>query len=341
MKKSLVALAVLAGFAGTAAAQSSVTLFGVIDLAARYTKANGQNTKQLTNDGSSSSRIGVRGVEDLGGGLKAGFWLEGALSADTGTADASRFWGRRASVSLMGEFGEVRLGRGKTSTRLVVDDFDVYSTTGLGDITRVYSLLGSNIDNINRSDNLVQYFLPSTGLGGVYGSFDVGAGEGTDGKKFFGGRLGYKEGALHIAGGYQSTDSLGSKYKLASLGASYDFGVVKVNGLVSQAKFLNRKQTILTVGGVVPVTANGFVTAQFSKASTNGAADSANTTGPGDAKFYTIGYQHNLSKRTALYSTASLIDNSGRANFKVQSNAVNAARGGKSGGLDVGIKHSF
>ena len=125
MKKSLVALAVLAGFAGAAAAQSSVTLFGVIDVAARYTKANGQDTKQLTNDGSSSSRFGVRGVEDLGGGLKAGFWLEGALAADTGTADATRFWGRRASVSLMGDFGEVRLGRGKTSTRLVVDDFDV------------------------------------------------------------------------------------------------------------------------------------------------------------------------------------------------------------------------
>ena len=169
MKKSLVALAVLAGFAGAAAAQSSVTLFGVIDVAARYTKANGQDTKQLSNDGSSSSRIGVRGVEDLGGGLKAGFWLEGALAADTGTADSSRFWGRRASVSLMGDFGEVRLGRGKTSTRLVVDDFDVYTTTGLGDVTRTYSLLGSGIDTFNRADNLVQYFLPAD-LGGVYGS---------------------------------------------------------------------------------------------------------------------------------------------------------------------------
>lgn len=88
MKKSIVALSVLASFAGVAAAQtSSVTLFGVVDLAARYTKANGNDTKQLSNDGSSSSRLGVRGVEDLGGGLKAGFWLESALSADTGTVD--------------------------------------------------------------------------------------------------------------------------------------------------------------------------------------------------------------------------------------------------------------
>ncbi|MFX1679701.1 porin [Mitsuaria sp. CC2] len=338
MKKSLVALAVLAGFAGAAAAQSSVTLFGVIDVAARYTKANGNDTKQLTNDGSSSSRIGVRGVEDLGGGLKAGFWLEGALAADTGTADASRFWGRRASVSLMGDFGEVRLGRGKTSTRLVVDDFDVYSTTGLGDVTRTYSLLGSNIDTINRSDNLVQYFLPAD-LGGVYGSFDVAAGEGTDGKKSFGGRLGYKIADFNVAGGYQSTDSLGSKFKQLSLGASYDFKVVKVQGLFSQLKFGSRKQNLFTVGAVVPVTAAGSVTAQYTKAETNGAADAV-VASRGDAQAFSIGYQHNLSKRTALYTTASIIDND-NANFRVQNNAVAAARGGKSGGLDVGVKHSF
>lgn len=343
MKKSLVALAVLAGFAGAASAQSSVTLFGVIDVAARYTKANGNDTKQLSNDGSSSSRIGVRGVEDLGGGLKAGFWLEGALSADTGTADATRFWGRRASVSLMGDFGEVRLGRGKTSTRLVVDDFDVYSTTGLGDVTRTYSLLGSNIDTNNRSDNLVQYFLPAD-LGGVYGSFDVAAGEGTDGKKMFGGRLGYKVGDLNVAGGYQTTDSLNSKYKQFSLGGSYDFKVVKVQGLFSQLKFGSRKQNVYTIGAVVPVTAAGSVTAQYTKAETNGTADrdfiqrGVNTAG--DAQAFTVGYQHNLSKRTALYTTASIIDND-NGTFKVANNAVNAVRGGKSGGLDVGIKHSF
>lgn len=340
MKKSLVALAVLAGFAGAAAAQSSVTLFGVIDVAARYTKANGQNVKQLTNDGSSSSRFGVRGVEDLGGGLKAGFWLESALSADTGTADSSRFWGRRASVSLMGDFGEVRLGRGKTSTRLVVDDFDVYSTTGLGDVTRVYNTLGSSTQTINRADNLAQYFLPG-GLGGAYGSFDVAAGEGTVGGKSYGGRLGWKDSAINVAAGYQSTEGVGTaKFKQLSLGGSYDFGMAKVSGLWTQLKFNSLKQNIYTIGAVVPVTTAGSVLAQFSDAETNNAADASNTAA-GDAKFYTVGYLHNLSKRTSLYTTASLIDNSGRSSFRVQNNAVAAARGGKSGGFDVGIKHSF
>lgn len=76
MKKTLVALAALSTFAGAALAQSSVTLFGTVDLAARYTKGNGQNNKQLASDGLSSSRFGIRGEEDLGAGLKAGFWLE-------------------------------------------------------------------------------------------------------------------------------------------------------------------------------------------------------------------------------------------------------------------------
>lgn len=362
MKKSLVALAVLAGFAGAAAAQSSVTLFGVIDVAARYTKANGQNVKQLTNDGSSSSRFGVRGIEDLGGGLKAGFWLESALSADNGNggdtvtsngSSTNRFWNRRASISLMGDFGEVRLGRGKTSTRLVVDDFDVFTTTGMGSVDRVYTTFGlrtagnatGNIqyDTNNRADNLVQYFLPSD-LGGVYGSFDVAAGENGAGKKMYGGRLGYKDSAANVMIGYQTTDVVfggaTNKFKQLSLGGSYDFGMAKVSGGWTQLKLASLKQNIYTIGAVVPVTTAGSVLAQFSDAETNGAADGL-ASGAGDAKFYTIGYLHNLSKRTSLYTTASLIDNSGRANFKVAGNAVDAARGGKSGGFDVGIKHSF
>lgn len=349
MKKALIALAVLGLTGGAAVAQSSVTLFGVVDVAARYTKGNGNNVKLLSNDGSSSSRLGVRGVEDLGGGLKAGFWLESGLAADTGIAgDTGRgaFWNRRTSISLMGDFGEVRLGRGKTSNRLVIDDFDVYSTTGLGDVTRVLSTLGlgtaigTGVDTNNRSDNLVQYFLPGN-LSGFYGSVDVAAGEGVDGKKMYGGRLGYKIDAFNVAGGYQSTDVRGSKYKLGSVGASYDFGVAKLSALLVEAKFNNLKQDNITVGVTVPVTESSFLTAQYTSASTNGAADSLPSTA-GDAKFYTLGYQYNLSKRTALYTTAAIIDNSGAARFTLPGvAATNPNSGGRVGSVDVGVKHSF
>ncbi|MCK7499946.1 MAG: porin [Comamonadaceae bacterium] len=84
MKKSLLALAALTAFAGAASAQSSVTLFGVVDLSARApnTTTARPATRNWLNDGNASSRLGFRGVEDLGGGLKAGFWLEGRLVTD-------------------------------------------------------------------------------------------------------------------------------------------------------------------------------------------------------------------------------------------------------------------
>jgi predicted porin len=84
MKKSLLALAVLGAFAGVASAQSSVTLYGTIDLNGRYVKSDGQDRRlTLSQDGINSSQLGFRGVEDLGGGLKAGFNLLAGVNADT------------------------------------------------------------------------------------------------------------------------------------------------------------------------------------------------------------------------------------------------------------------
>src|SRR3954466_15464328 len=80
MKKSLLALAVLGAFAGAASAQSSVTLFGVVDLSANQIKNGGASTQTLQSNQLNSNRLGFRGIEDLGGGLKAGFWLEAAMS---------------------------------------------------------------------------------------------------------------------------------------------------------------------------------------------------------------------------------------------------------------------
>ena len=83
MKKSVLALAVLGAFAGAASAQSSVTMFGVVDLNV-MTVDNGDRTYSMGTDGMASSRLGFRGVEDLGGGLKASFWLEMGIAPDTG-----------------------------------------------------------------------------------------------------------------------------------------------------------------------------------------------------------------------------------------------------------------
>jgi predicted porin len=335
MKKALIALAALGLTGGAAVAQSSVTLFGVLDVNMRYTKSSGNTLKQLGTDGLNSSRLGVRGTEDLGGGLKAGFWLEGALNPDTGTVDSTRFWGRRASVSLMGDFGEVRLGRGKTSTRLHIDDFDPYSTTGLGDVAKVYSTLGSGSDTLNRADNMVQYFLPSN-LGGVYGSVEVAAGEGTVGRKALGGRVGYRQGPLNVAGAYETTTGVGNaKFKQMSVGAAYDFGIARPSVNYSQNEFGSREQKLLTFGLTVPL-GQGQILASYTDAKADGPA----LAGVGDAQLFAASYVHNLSKRTALYTTVAQIRNEGLGRFAVSGSPA-VANGAKSSGFDVGVRHSF
>jgi predicted porin len=154
MKKSLVALAVLAA-AGAASAQSSVTLFGIVD-ASISNYSNKSDDRQstvfpnafgiptylnrgtaklsqtvLTNSGYNSSRLGFRGTEDLGGGLAASFWLEAPISNDDGQSGISTFQ-RRSTVSLSGGFGEVRLGRDYTATFWNDTSFDPFGTNGVG-----------------------------------------------------------------------------------------------------------------------------------------------------------------------------------------------------------------
>ena len=173
MKKSLIALAAVAAV-GAASAQSSVTLYGVLDAA--YNNLSATNAGSLSrvtgNGGNQSSRIGFRGVEDLGGGLKASFVLEAGINVDNGTGftttgnnmtlgqsattgsgtGANAFAGnasssasgqqgltfnRRSTVSLEGSFGEVRLGRDLTPTFLNLAAFDPFGAVGVGAATNV------------------------------------------------------------------------------------------------------------------------------------------------------------------------------------------------------------
>lgn len=339
MKKALIALAVLGLTGGAAVAQSSVTLFGVLDANVRYTKSSGQTLKKADSSGLNTSRFGVRGTEDLGGGLKVGFWLESELATDTGAA-GSAFWGRRSTVSLMGDFGEVRLGRYKTASRLHIEDFDPSQATGMGNVLAVYSSLGAAGTNLaaGRADNLASYLTPNN-LGGFYAAVDVSAGEGTVGtaNKGYYGRAGYKQGALHVSGAYASVGQ-SSKYKLAAIGASYDFGIVKPAFNYSQAKYLNRKEDVFTLSATAPL-GQGQLMASYTDAKFNNAAETAGISA-GDAKLYFVGYVYNLSKRTALYTTYGTIDNNGAGKFAVAGSPVVAA-GRSSSGFDVGIRHSF
>ncbi|MBV8503319.1 MAG: porin [Paucibacter sp.] len=348
MKKNAAVLALLAGVSAMAHAQSEVTLFGVIDVAARHTKNGDESQTSLVSSGEQKSRIGLRGTEDLGGGLKAGFWLESGLNADTGTtADSSRFWGRRSTVSLLGNFGEIRLGRDNTPTYNGYASYDVFNASGVGDATKFVTRLGTNADTLERADNQVSYFLPGN-LNGVYGQLSAAPGEGTAGKKYYGGRIGYANGPLDVSASYGQTTvsplagSTTDKYKFGSLGASYDFKLVKLSGYVSQAKFADDKLNIANLGVSVPL-GRGSARLSYTYVDASGHTPSGINVDKNDASQVAVGYVYDLSKRTSLYTTASYINNKNEASYVVDSNpALPSPNYGKSStGYEVGIRHSF
>ena len=345
MKKSLLALAVLGAFAGAASAQSSVTLFGVIDLNGRYVDNGGGKQYQMSQDGLASSRIGLRGTEDLGGGLSAGFWLEGSLNPDTGTP-GGQTWQRRSTVSLAGGWGEVRLGRDYTSTFWNATIFDPFGTNGLGSMGNLYFTpavpTGQAFGTLVRDNNMIGYFLPSGIAGGLYGQAQVAAGEGANGSKYYGGRIGYAAGPFNVAAAYGKTqvsvplDQNGTQY---NFGGSWNFGFLALSGFWGKTEVGQFNQDNWFVAATAPF---GLWTIRGSY----GAVDRTGGVVEGQkADQFAVGAIYDLSKRTAFYGTYSYLHNKNGSSFIVGA-LQNVADGGaranaNSSGFEVGIKHSF
>ncbi len=327
--------AFLAAVAGTASAQSTVTVFGIVDVGLQRLKSGSTSRTLESPDGLSSSRLGFRGTEDLGGGLSAGFHLEGALSADDGTASGFNFR-RRSTVSLAHKSaGELRLGRDYTPTFWALSTFSPFGTNGVGhsgEIAYGFGGRSGTAPTIVRADNAISYFLPSK-LGGVYGQLMHGLNEGAATGKFTGVRIGYAAGPIDVAGAVSDTVNAanGDKYRVWNLGASYNFGVAKVMGFYHVSKQDVRKQSNYLIGTVVPLGQGEF---KFSYVH----ADVDNS--DNDATKVALGYVYNLSKRTALYTAAARINNKGKAVFAI-ANSPAVLPGKSSSGYEVGVRHSF
>ncbi len=343
MKKHLVLLALAAAAAASAQAQStSVTLFGVVDASLRQVKNGGDSVSSLSSGGFNSSRLGVRGAEDLGGGLRAGFWLEHGFNVDTGTqTDTSRFWNRRSTVSLIGGFGEVRLGRDFTPIYTGWADFDAFGDNGVAAGGKFSDRIGSNTDTLTRSDNQVSYFLPA--LGGVYGQLSVAAGEGTAGRKMTAARVGYAAGPLNVSlalGRTEVTPTAGEdQHEVITLGGSYDLGVMRVLAYWRQNEFGNAKVTVTSIGATVPMGSGSF-RASFTRADGSGRTPAGTLIGDNDADQFALGYVHTLSKRTSMYATYARVANDGRATYAAGTPPALAA-GATSTGYEFGVRHSF
>jgi predicted porin len=356
MKKSLVALAALA-LVGAASAQSSVTLFGVVDATVAFGSGSIADKTQLTNSGYNSSRLGFRGTEDLGGGLNASFWLEAGVNNDNGsgapTSDNNQAapatagvvnarnqgltFNRRSTVSLGGAFGEVRLGRDYTPHFWNQTVFDPFGTNGVGTTETLNSGVGGM--TAVRASNSVGYFLPK--MGGVYGQAQIYMGENAsnvankkdgNGTSF---RIGYAAGPINAAFSFGETKYVAGNIKSMNLGGSYDLGVVKLSGLYTQD---NNSITADGKGYLFGVNAPmgaGEIRAAYSSYK----LDSINSTIDPKSNRLALGYVHNLSKRTAVYTTFARISNDGGASKAL--NGASTAANESSTGMDFGVKHSF
>lgn len=346
MNKSLIVLAVAAAAAATAttaqAQANAVTLFGVVDASLRQVKNGGHSVSSLASGGINASRLGVRGVEDLGGGLRAGFWLEHGFNLDTGTqTDSARFWNRRSTVSLIGSFGELRVGRDFTPIYTAWSDFDAFGDNGVGAGGKFSDRIGSNADTLTRSDNQVSVFLPA--MGGLYGQLAVAAGEGAAGRKLTAARVGYAAGPLNLTLALGRTDVTGvagqDQLDTTVIGGSYDLGVARLMGSWRQNEFGSGKVSVTTLGATVPL-GSGSLRASFTRADGKGRTPAGTLIDANDADQIALGYVHALSKRTSLYASYARVANDGNATYAMATTPTLAA-GATSTGAEFGLRHSF
>ena len=282
MKKSLLALAVMGAFVGVAQAQSSVTIYGVIDTSMNdgtdKRNLNGTTTtiKQRTTgagkDGLASSRLGIRGVEDLGGGMSASFvWEQGLVSigtgatgggqastsvadADVGTAPVAPFTDQRqVFVGLADKkMGEIRLGRQATGVHNVIAG---YSAGYANNVAGALYSAGGSVANNSRArphdvyvNRMVNYMTPN--INGFTAELQVAsqaannetnvAQAGSTSANYQGARLNYT-GVKNLSVGLAFSDTFlngaasNTKKQVMALGASYNFGPVQAFGMYTTA----------------------------------------------------------------------------------------------------------
>jgi len=336
MKKSLLALAVLAAFAGTAAAQTNVSIYGVVDTGITRFDNGATTTTRLDSGIQSGSRIGFRGTEDLGGGLSAIFTLENGFNVDDGTlGQGNRLFGRQAFVGLSStSLGALKFGRQYNPIRSAVEGVDPFGLGLAGNAANVFNVYG------DRTDNTINYATPNFGgfTGQLAYSLGEAAGSNSIGRSL-GLSAGYAAGPLSlivahhdqnlVAAGVANGDST-----TTLLGGTFDFGVAKLHAAyarnkgegVTGATTIDRDDAML---GVSAPLGAGRILASWIRRSDDIGANR-------DADQIALGYTYDLSKRTNLYTSYARTRNEAAATL----NGASAA-GRDPSVFNVGVRHRF
>ena len=351
MPLGVLACAALLGPVAHAQTGSQVSLFGLLDLGVTSLRASGAGSLALLNtDGNTSSRFGVRGSEDLGGGLKASFWIESAVAVDTGGSGATSSnnkdsvsggftWGRRSTLALSGDWGELRAGRDYVpSFSNLTTSMHPFGTNGVGSSGLLFYPVnagGTTVRTSVRASNSIGYFLPAS-LGGVYGTVMLAMGEQGGGATHKDGdlrglRLGYRAGGLNTAAALSKTRYATGDYTQSNIGLNYQWGPAKLMGLWGSNR-VGTTKTVAQMIGTQWTLGAGELRLAYTWLKASGVAS--------DATHIALGYVHDLSKRTALYGNVARIDNKGTGTrFNV--GLAPTRPGGNSAGAELGIRHSF
>lgn len=348
MKKALLAIA-LGSLAGYAAAQSNVVMYGIVDagVVVEDGGAVGRVTK-LTGGVENGSRLGFRGTEDLGDGLKAVFVLEMGFNLDTGTsAQGGTLFGRQALVGLQGKAGAVTLGRQYTPMFLTLSSIDPFYASNLaGSAANLMS------NAAIRMNNTVKYASPT--VNGFSAELAYGFGE-TAGDSRHGRQIGasgaYVNGPFSVRAAYANINNIPvapapiNRGKTSLLGATYDFGPAKValayamnKGTVNINNTVNPDRNAdnrdLMLGVSVPLGVHTLRASYIDKKDKAGTNRGASQWG--------VGYDYYLSKRTNLYLAYAHIGNDaplGATGFYTVGNAAEVGSGNR--GTNAGLRHTF
>ena len=295
MKKFLIPLAVL-GLSGAALAQSSVTLYGKADAGVGKIElgsapgAGDANNKTQFISGSTmnafTSRVGVRGTEDLGGGLKIGYNFESGIDLNNGGTTTSTFWGRQANLSISSAWGTLKLGRQYTPSYLINDAFDLTDQTN-------YSVLGDTYAIATRANSAFAYVSPNfNGLTAMAAfvskndcptaacsknAWDVGAM--------------YANGPISAGASVNKTGGGKTGYQV---GGKYDFGAFLLAASYNQAVSVDEIRRGFELGGTVKFGALAL-TLDLTR-------DTRNDFGPKKYTNEMLELRYTLSKRTFLYA---------------------------------------
>jgi predicted porin len=314
MKKTLIVAAVSALAAGSALAQSSVTIYGRLNVTAESLDKAGKKTKELVNN---ASRLGFKGTEDLGGGLKAIFLLEHRFSVDTGTVTGD-FYAGDSLVGLTGGFGTVRLGRITSEAYYATADYISMNNHDTGtSADALYAYLGNNKNKIAYNTN---------SIGGLVLHAAIGAQEsGAAGGKVADLAATYELGDLSLGFGYEKRNTNANQYAVRAL---YTAGPVVVGGYIQKDKngygANVGSRTTFRLTGAYNVGNSEFHLGY-------GKAGDYSRVNDSDVTQLVLGYNYNLSKRTRIHTHYTKISASRNASFYASDLTA----------LGVGIRHNF